>query len=442
MPSAIQSLPRSIDAEKAVLSCALQDPAEFVPQIHEHLFYLPAHQIIAKALRDIYDANQGDVDVILLNRHLTDHGKLEGVGGPRYVVELLDDVPSTSLFSEYVAVLEDKAKRRALIALCGTVNTRAHKDTGKADDILESAAASLMKIGETGADDQTFDLRTILIRTQEQIEQAYGRGAGVNPGLSTGLKGLDDLCLGMGDGKMIVLAGRTSTGKSALAANIVDAVAITNRKKVLIFALEMDEVEWGQRLLAKRSGVRLTNIVTANLNKEQLNKVMTASSIMADAQINVDFCPGSTVERLAAKCRRWKQAHGLDFVVIDYFQLLRTEAIGQTREKLAHISHTIMALGKELRIPILLLAQLNRNAIGKRPNVGDLAECDALGQDADIIWLLHRQEEEQEDPTVSSVHVEIIQDKGRGCGTGSIHTAFYGQTQTFQEIKNPNYSKA
>lgn len=433
MITPIQSLPRSIDAEKAVLAIALEDSAEYVPKLEQEWFYLPAHQTIAKGLRETAAQNSGNADMTLLLTWLQDNDKLESVGGAGAIADIATDGAMPSIWDDYASVLSDKAKRRTMIAVCDNTKHRAQHDTGKADDILESAEASLFAIGEAGKTEQTYHIREALLRTQDVLEAAMKRGKGVLPGLSTGMPRLDELCHGLCPGCVYVLGGRTSAGKTALAVNLVDAIAIEQQKQTLVFALEMDDVGWSQRLLSKRSDVFLSKIIRADMNQERLVKLMGATQPIAAAPLNIDVCPGSTIERIVSKSRKWKRTNGLDLVVIDYYQLLRTEMPGSFREKLVHISHTVQAMAADLQVPVLMLAQLNRGAVGKRPQVSDISESDAPAQDADVVWLLEREDDEA--PDTFGATVNILQDKGRYCGTGKVETTFYGSTQTFTEHK-------
>ncbi len=442
----LRSMPSNPDAERAVLSCMLLDPATIIPKAIEKLgpgyFYLPAHRIVFEALLHLYKTRpEGKLDLIVLNTELSNRDQLDAVGGPKTLADLLDEVPTTALFDDYAAFLKEKFVLRRVIQDCTECVTEAYDGPGNAAHFLDGVEKRILQIrSETEREKGIEEMRVHVLKAIESIQDIYNNEGG-GGGLMTGFDDLDKMTNGFHGGEMIVVAARPSMGKTSFVMNIVENIAIRkdNAMPCAVFSLEMTSESLVQRLLCSRAKVQMQKLRGGFLGKADLPKLMQVAGQLAEAPIWIDDTPGLTINELQAKARRLKQEHGIRLIAIDYLQLLKAPDVGNRdgREKeIASISGGIKGIAKELDIPVIVLAQLNRNpdSRGGKPRMSDLRESGSIEQDADLVGLLMRPEVYADDEDKENLYgeAEFIIAKQRNGPTGEVPLTFHKEFMRFE----------
>ncbi|MEZ6318641.1 MAG: replicative DNA helicase [Phycisphaerales bacterium] len=403
--------PHNEDAERSLLGAILLDPrvlTEVVQLVHlPEQFYVEKHGAIFKALLDTYEAHQSG-DLVQLAEALRGRGLLERVGGPDYLVELAEAVPSAASAPHYARIVMDSARLRRLIDAAGQILHDAYTEGQAAPDaarrVIDEAEKRIFDIAQEEVGGQTESLHELLMAELQRIGDADGATI---TGIGTGYEDLDKMTSGLQPGEMLILAARPSMGKTAFALNLAEQIAFGGRTPwsppgkwrpvpVGVFSLEMSRQSLAQRLLSSRSGVNSHKMRTGSVNASEWEDLTRATDELRDAPIHIDDTPGLTILQLRARARRMVQRHNVACMVIDYLQLLSSP--GSAREsrqvEVSEISRSIKALARELKIPVVCLAQLNRGAEqreGNRPKMSDLRESGSIEQDADVVMLLHRE---------------------------------------------------
>jgi len=443
----LRSMPLNEDAERAALSCMLLDPNEIISKATEKLapgyFYVPAHRIIFETLLHLYHTRQeGKLDLIVLKTELDNRGQLAAVGGPGKLADLLDDVPTTALFDDYAEFLKEKFVLRRVIQDCTECVAQAYDGPEDVAEFLDSVERNVLKIrDETEKEKGIEDMKTHVLNVIQSIQDMYNdEGAGT--GLMTGFADLDEMTNGLHGGEMAVIAARPSMGKTAFVMNIVENISIRKDSPVpvALFSLEMSCEALVQRVLCSRAKVQMQKLRGGFLAKEDFPKLMNVAGQLAEAPIWIDDTPGLTINELQAKARRLKQEHDIKLIAIDYLQLLKSPDAARRdgREKeIAEISGGIKGIAKELHIPIIVLAQLNRNpdARGGKPRMSDLRESGSIEQDADLVALLTRAEvyaDDEEDREEEYGKAELVIAKQRNGPTGDVLLTFNKEFMRFE----------
>jgi replicative DNA helicase len=404
--------PHSVQAEMSLLGSMILDPQRAIPEVlgvvtRPEDFYLQKHTLIFQAVVDVYERHQSG-DLVQIAGLLRDRGVYEDVGGDEYLVELAESVPSAVNAPHYARMVADKSRLRRLIDSAGEIIYDAYHvgDFGPegAREVLDKAESAVFEIAQQAEKSDPQRLAELLQIEWDRIEASEGRGI---TGLPTGFGDLDERLSGLQPGEMLILAARPSMGKTALALNLAEQVSFGGRTPwqehegaqptpVGVFSLEMNKSSVVQRLISAYSGVDSHKIRTGMLHGEDSQRIMDACSELERAPIYVDDMPGLTVLQLRARARRMVAQHGVRAIFIDYLQLLTAPA--QAREsrqvEVSAISRQIKALARELNVPIVCLAQLNRGAEQRernRPRMSDLRESGSIEQDADVVLLLHRE---------------------------------------------------
>lgn len=442
----LRSMPLNADAERAALSCMLLDPNEILPKAIEKMspafFYVPAHRTIFECMLHLYKTRTGGtLDLIVLSTELDQRGQLDSVGGPKALADLLDDVPTTALFDDYVQFLKEKFVLRRVIQDCTESVTRAYDSPENVADFLDSVEKKVLQIrNETEQEKGIEEMKVHVLNVIQSIQDMYN-GDGDAGGLMTGFHDLDEMTNGFHGGEMIVVAARPSMGKTSFVMNIVENIAIRkeNPISVAVFSLEMSCESLVQRVLCSRAKVQMQKLRGGFLAKQDFPKLMTVAGQLAEAPIWIDDTPGLTINELQAKARRLKQEQDIKLIAIDYLQLLKAPdtASRDGREKeVAEISGGIKGIAKELNIPIIVLAQLNRNPDGRggKPRMSDLRESGSIEQDADLVGLLMRPEvyaDDEEDRESKWGEAEFIIAKQRNGPTGEVPLTFHKEFMRF-----------
>jgi replicative DNA helicase len=436
--------PQSIEAEACVLgSMVLHAPCiDIVVGVTcaEH-FYRPAHQLIYQALVDMRQSGK-PIDLVLLREELKLRNQLEAVGGVEYLVSLAEGVPSAANAQYYAQIVRDKAMLRELI-VAGTEMVQEAFDTrDAAGEVLDRAENRVFQIASQHIGDEAVSLNALLQKTFETLQEHDGR---LITGLASGYHPLDELTSGFQSGEMIILAARPSMGKTSLLLNIAENMAVVDKVPVLIFSLEMSKEQLAQRLLASHSRYDLRQMRRGMISAEDWTKLQLAAGDLEQAPIFIDDSPLLTILQLRAKARRLKATHDIQCVLIDYLQLMTYAGRADSRqEQITEISRGIKALARELRIPVVCAAQLNRGPTDRpthRPRMSDLRESGSIEQDADVVALLHcedyfHQGEEGYTPTDVT---ELIVAKQRNGPTGVVRFRFINSFTRFEVAAQESY---
>ncbi len=387
-------LPNSIEAEACVLGAMMLEPTstDIVVQIVQaDDFFRPAHRIVFEALCRMHNSGK-PVDLVTLNDELERAKLLERVGGTDYLVALVEGVPSAASAEHYARMVRDKALLRGLIAINQEITQDAFDSRDEPAEILDRAEHRIFQISSRQIGDHAVPLETLLQQTFENLSNADGSLTGV----ATGYYKLDELTAGFQRSEMIVIAARPSMGKTALACNIAEYMAVEDGGPVLLFSLEMSKEQLAQRFLCSRARFSSARLRRGNISTEDWTRLQLAAGDLEKAPVFIDDSAELNILQLRAKSRRMKASHELRCIFVDYLQLMAPMGKVESRQQqIAEISRGLKALARELQIPVVVLSQLNRgpeDREGHRPRMSDLRESGAIEQDADVVILLHRED--------------------------------------------------
>ena len=440
-----RSLPCSEDGEKGVLCSLLLTPREVadicVLRLGPGAFYIPAHQILYSLILEFGDKSK-PIDFVSLKQALKDRNQLEEIGGPEFLSALYSFVPTAANASYYIDIVREKYVLRRLILACNKLSTQCYDQQGEIEPLLDDAEKEIFAITGEHVKTDIVPTKDLVMEAIEQIEKLYENRGSVT-GLPTGFIELDRMTNGLHAAEMIVIAARPSMGKTALAMNIAEHVSIDVGKPVAVFSLEMSSQQLVQRLLCSRAKVDLQRVRNGFLLERDFPNLTAAASQLAAAKMFIDDTPGLTVTELRAKSRRMKSQHDIELIVIDYLQLLRStsrRAQDNRQLEISEISGGIKALAKELNLPIIVIAQLNRQPDtrakeGGRPRLSDLRESGSIEQDADLVGLLVRSDYyETDDDAKNEIasEAELIIAKQRNGPTGDVALTFLKKYTRFE----------
>jgi len=427
--------PQNLDAERCVLGSvllwneAIDEVADFL--LAEH-FYSDAHRRIYTAIRRMYERGVHAIDPVTLAEELDKHGEMESVGGTDYLVQLLDSVPHAANAEYYARIVRDKSIQRQLIFACNEILGDCYDSGREPDEILSAAEQRVFRILEDQGQSDKLTIGDILFETFDRINKRLEQEGAIS-GLPSGYNDLDRQINGFQASELIVVASRPSMGKTALVCNIAESMAMEYKTPVLMFSLEQSAVELAERFLCIRSGVNGHRVKGGELNADERERLMKASSELSDAPLYLDDRPGRTISQIAAISRRLKRRQNVGLVMIDYLQLIEPENRSAPREQqIAVITRRLKFLAKELDLPVIALAQLNRGVEhreDKRPRLSDLRESGAIEQDADVVMFLHRAE--QYDPDDRPGEADIIVAKNRNGPTGLVRLTWISESMRF-----------
>src|SRR6266702_2302203 len=436
--------PHSLEAEQGVLGCVLLAPTECLGECIEkfksgaEVFYDLRHRTIYEALVEMFDHKE-PIDAITLQQRLKDRQQLEAVGGLAYLSALPDTVPTAANLGYYLEIVREKFILRKMIQACTDVVGRVYDHEGEVDALLDEVERDILRISEARVDATTNTSKDLVRKASTTIED-YHQRQGVLTGIGTGFADLDKMTSGLHEGEMIVIAARPSMGKTSLAMNIADWVAVDQRLPVGVFSLEMTAEALVLRMLCSRSRVNLRNITSGFLVNQDFPKLTAAAGKLANAPLFIDDSAGLSILQLRAKARRMAQQYGIKLFVVDYLQLLHSTArrAENRQQEIADISNGIKALAKELKVPVIVLSQLNRELEkdkNRKPRLSDLRESGAIEQDADLVALLYKPssgDDEDSGPEQDAAPVNLLIAKQRNGPTGDINLTFFKSYTRFE----------
>ena len=445
----VRDIPQAPGPEKGVLSLLVMDPATYMPQavtfgVTDDFFHIPAHQLLWRLFLARYNGNL-PLDIVSITQALADMHQLEAVGGNAGLVEIYTFTTTGSYFEHYLNVLKDKFILRSIIDIATQSTTQAFDNPDDVAELLDTVETHIFRIRERSKNNKDGQSLASIVREAVANFEQFIASKGQIQGLSTGFDELDRKSNGLKPGEMLVVAARPSMGKTSFLLNIVEHIALNEKKPTLLFSCEMPAVQIAERLLFARSGVRRGEILRrGTLTQLEMQHFKKAVSDLGAAQLVIDDTASISINELRAKARRvMRDLGGLAAIGVDYLQLMRSgskQAANSREREVAEISAGLKALAKELKVPVIVLAQLNRgpetrtgNSMGV-PRMSDLRESGSIEQDADMIGLLYRsdyyaEDEVQRQQLAGQANLHLA--KNRNGPTGDVPLRFEEELMRF-----------
>ncbi len=437
-PAAVKVPPHNMEAEQAILGGILINN-DAMNQVMDILspedFYRDAHLHLFEGMIDLYNNNE-PIDLITLSQHLKGKNLMEKAGGTDYLASLVDAVSTSAGIQYHAGIVRDLSVRRKLISQCSIISESCFQGWQETDELLDQAEQSIFDIAEQKIGEGFATLEEVIKGSFRKLE-SVAEHEGFITGVPTDFRDLDRLTAGLQPSDLIIIAGRPSMGKTALALNIGYNAAAKTKKAVAVFSLEMSQLHLGMRLLGFHSGISATKLRTGFLKDTDWMKLTDSANTLSELPIYLDDTSGLSVLEMKAKCRRLMKKRDLCLVIIDYLQLIQGRRSAESRQlEISEISRSLKALAKDLNVPVLALSQLNRKVEdrpNKRPQLADLRESGAIEQDADVIAFIYR--DELYHPTTEDNRnvAEIIVAKQRNGPTGFFKLQFQQEFTRFRD---------
>ena len=431
-------LPYSREAEQSLLGCVLladDVSMEILSNLGEDDFYIEQHKKIVEAMKNLVQVHS-PVDFVTVADELTRLGTMAEIGGIGYLSEINSIVPSSANWKYYFDIVKRHSTNRSLIKAAGEIIEEAYS-AEDAEKMLAYAEGKIYKLSaqtSPGELKPIFDSISVVLGKFEQIQK--------NPdslvGIPSGFRTLDKMTNGFHGGELIVIAGRPGMGKTSLAMNMIENAALNKKFSCAVFSLEMSDENLAQRSICSVAGVPMKDALSGRLTPQQWKSLWNASQGFSQAKIFVGDTGNITVNQMLSQCRRLKAKHGLDMILVDYIQLMKSDekkSQENRQQEVADISRGLKLMARELDVPILALSQLKRsggNEVNKKPQLSDLRESGAIEQDADIVLMIYKPEEEG-DQASSSNRVELVVAKHRNGPLGDIPMDWIGEIVRFRE---------
>ncbi len=430
--------PQSAEAERSLLGALLLDPDAFdeiANEVTPEDFYKESHRHIFRSMQKLV-ARQEAVDVVTLTAQIMDEGLIEAVGGKAYLASLSNEVPTAANVGYYSAIVAKKSMLRKLIGLSGEISEECYGEVDELEAFLNTVESRLLALNKERAESRVKSLKEVVKAAYFHIEQLYEREEKIT-GVASGFLDLDNKTAGWQHSDLIIVAARPAMGKTAFCLNMAANAATRFGKVVLFCSLEMSAQQLAMRLLASEARVDVSRIRTGQLKEHEWRRLIQATATLSKAPIYIDDTPALNPQTLLSRARRVKVEAGLDMIIIDYLQLMGSSApISSREQQISEISRTLKLIAKELNIPVIALAQLNRGVesrADKRPMLSDLRESGAIEQDADIIAFVYRDEYYNEDSEAKGI-AEIIIGKHRSGSTGTVQLRFFPEFTRFENL--------
>lgn len=435
------SAPQNTEAEASLLGALLID-SDAVVKIADNVSALDfsdiRHQRIYEAIMQLYE-NHEAIDVLTLSDRLKNNGHLDSVGGPAYLTELTNFVPTAAHVEQYADIVAQKAMRRRLINASKEIVELGYDESKQLRALIEEAEVKLFEVSQQHIKQDIISLEAVLAESFDRLDDLHKDKQKIR-GVPTGFKDIDTTLAGFQKSDLIILAARPSMGKTALALNFAHNVAVQANQPVLIFSLEMSKEQLVDRLLSIESGVDAWALRTGNLTDTDFEKIGHAMGTLSEAQIFIDDSPGITMSDLRTKARREAHRHPLGLVIVDYLQLMS----GGSRfgndfnrvQEISEISRGLKGLARELNVPVLALSQLSRSVESRSPQIpqlADLRESGSIEQDADVVAFIYREEYYNPESDRKGL-ADIFIKKHRNGPTGNVELRFENEKQRFHSV--------
>ena len=431
--------PQNIEAEMAVLGSMLLDQdaiSQAIELLDADCFYKEANKKIYSAVINLYDQSKA-VDMVTLIEELRRSNCLDEVGGPTYITNLTLNVPTSANIVHYAKIVKEKMLLRNLISAATQIASKCYDATQDVDRLVDKAEQIIFEVSSKKVETRFTQIKEVIRNSIETIDNLYQRKENIT-GISTGFRDLDIKTAGLQPSDLIVVAGRPSMGKSALASSIAEHVGVIEKMPVAFFSLEMSKEQLVQRMLCSHARVDAHKVRTGFLSQADWPRLVSAAGKLSEAPIYIDDAPTVTALELRAKARRLKAQFDIKLIVVDYLQLMQGHLAkaDNRQQEISEISRSLKALARELSVPLIAISQLSRAVEQRsdhRPQLSDLRESGAIEQDADLVLLLLR--EEYYNPTEENKGIaEVIIAKQRNGPTGSLSLAFLGEYMKFENI--------
>lgn len=436
--------PQNIEAEQCVLSAMLLDKeaiAKATEILSSNDFYREAHRVIFNAMLELYNKNEA-VDMVTVTEILRRDNKLEDVGGIAYVTGLANAVPTAANIKYHADIVAEKSVLRQLVRVSTEIASMGYEANDDVGVLLDTAESRILEISNRKKKADFTPISDVLMDSVQNLEKMLINKGGLT-GIPTGFNDLDKLTSGLQPSDFIILAARPSMGKTALALNIVQNVALRAHKKVggepksvAFFSLEMSKEQLVSRMLCAEANIDSQSLRVGELKDSDWESLWSACDVMSKAKIFIDDTAGITAMEMRSRARRLQAEHGLDLIVVDYLQLMqgsgKRNSSGDRQQEVSEISRSLKALARELNVPVISLSQLSRSVESrniKRPMLSDLRESGSLEQDADIVAFLYR--EDYYDPNTENKHTELIIAKHRNGPVDTVNLFFHKQYTKF-----------
>ena len=443
-----RSMPSAQGPEKSILSSMLKDPEQWIGRAQEENltkdhFYLPGHGLLYEFLTEL-NTKGTEIELVSLVQLLHDRGILDHVGGPAAITDIYTYAPNAAHFMTHLSLVKDKYVLRSIIRTCTESISEAYDNPEDTAVLLDRVEQEVLGIRQGRETTKAFDLKHEVSEVIKQFQQLLA-GELETQGVSTGYQKLDTMSKGLKPGEMFVVAARPSMGKTSLMMNLVEHMCIDQGVPTMVFSCEMTSFQIVQRLLFSRARFPMSKLSKGfTPTKDEIKKLTRASKEIGSANMWIDDTAGIPIDTLRAKARRKKREEGLGLIAIDYLQLLKSnsrQASNSREREIGEISAGIKALAKELEVPIIVLAQLNRGPEGRTgsslgvPRMSDLRESGTIEQDADMIGLLYRSAyyaETEEEKAEEAGKAELVLAKNRNGETGHIPLTFIAELMRFE----------
>jgi len=430
--------PQNIEAEQAVLAGILINNDamhQVVDVLSPDDFYREAHVHLYERMTELYN-NSEPIDLITLSHSLKEKNLLDKIGGPEYLTSLVDVVSTSAGILYHAQIIRDLSVRRKLISQCSVISDACFLNWQPTDELLDMAEQSIFDIAEQKIGEGFFPLHDVIKESFKKLESVAER-EGYITGVPTGFKDFDRYTAGLQPSDLVILAGRPSMGKTALALNIGYNASVETGKGVAVFSLEMSKMQLGMRLLGFHAGIDATRLRTGFLRDTDWQKLMDSANHLSDLSIFIDDTSYLSVLDMKAKCRRLMKKSELTMVIVDYLQLIQGRKSSESRQtEISEISRSLKALAKDLNVPVMALSQLNRKVEdrpNKRPQLADLRESGAIEQDADVIAFIYRDELYHPSSEENRNLAEVIIAKQRNGPTGAFKLTFQKELTRFRD---------
>lgn len=426
--------PHSEEAEVSVLGALLLDKdavtsvAEF---LHGDHFYDGRHKEIFESIINLYE-ERAPIDVLTVSERLRKRKALKRIGGRTYLSELVGRVPTAAHVEHYGKIVKDLATKRSLMTKASRLVELATDESLGADELLDKAEGEIFSLTQTHLIGSFTPVRSTLSDSFDRLDELHKLDDGLR-GVPTGFSEIDSLLAGLQKSNLVILAARPGVGKTSLALNIAQNLAVNLKRPVGMFSLEMSKEELVDRLLTAQADIDAWKLKTGKLNEEDFTALSNAMGELAEAPFYIDDTPALSILEMRTKARRLQVEYGIDLLIIDYLQLARSRNLENRVQEVSEISQGFKNLARELKIPVLALSQLSRSVEQrgvKRPQLSDLRESGSIEQDADVVMFLWREDEEDPGPG-KPLNITLDVAKHRNGPLGSIKLSFHGDRIKF-----------
>lgn len=436
--------PQNLEAEQSILGGLMLEPNSWdqvADEIGASDFYKPAHAKIFEVIKTLHATSQ-PIDIITVTNLLRDRRELEEIGNTAYIADLINQTPTSANITTYAKIVKEKSLLRRLISACNEIVQKSfQQDFENVDSFLDHVETKIFSLAEQKNTHGLISVSDLIKQSIDRIETLFVQKVSIT-GTPSGFIELDNMTSGFQPGELIIIAARPSMGKTAFSLNIAQHAALREKKNVAYFSVEMSREPVMMRILASESGINLGHLRVGQVSDSQWPELINSAARISSCSLFIDDTSGISPFEIRARCRRMKAKHGLDLIMIDYLQIMDLKVKVESRERaVSEISKNLKSIAKELQVPVIALAQLNRGVEGRsdrRPMLSDLRESGSLEQDADVIMMIYREGYYERDNPDAETLAEIIIAKQRNGPTGIVKLHWDAQRGSFFNITPRN----